>query len=254
MADGADADGTDVRHPALIADEYEAELLARFSAHRLVRSIEQLEHSDFLRVLLQRRFLSLQFPVMYDIGIDGLADPGALTLAREILREEYPDASGCTPSHREDLVSDLLVLGATKQQVLASRPTSVTTMVVEETLALILDAARSRSVIGVLTILRFWGEVLVSVEYGEFWGRMETLFLAAGVASRFYHPHHHHDGREQLATAMRSAQTHSGRLGACLAPLLATGSAVAQLTRTEDRVLGSRLRFYDQFVVPEHLN
>jgi len=248
MAGRADADGTDVRHSALIADEHEAGLLARFSGHALVRGIERLEHDQFLEVLLQRRFISLQFPVIYDIGIDGLSDPAAITLVREILREEYPDASGSTPSHRENLVSDLLALGATRQQVLASRPTAVTTAVIEDTLELMFDAAQSRTDVRVLTILRFWGEVLVSVEYGEFWRRMERLFLAAGVPSRFYRPHQHHDGREPLATAWPSAQTHSGRLGACLAPLVATGRPVEQLTRTEDRVLASRMRFYDQFV------
>ena len=145
-------------------------------------------------------------------------------------------------------MSDLLALGATRQQILASRPTSVTTAVVEDTFALMFDAAESRSDLRILTILRFWGEVVVSVEYGEFWERMEGLFAAAGVTSCFYGPHHHHDGREPLASASPSAQTHSGRLGACLAPLLATGAGVEQLTRTEDQVLASRLRFYDQFV------
>jgi len=232
----------------VIADEHEAELLARFSAHALVRGIEDLGHDEFLDVLLQRRFLSLQFPVMYDIGIDGLTDPTAIALVREILREEYPDASGSTPSHRENLVTDLLALGATRQQVLGSRPTSVTTAVIEETLALMFDAARSCSDLRILTILRFWGEVLVSVEYGEFWGRMDPLFAAAGVTSRFYRPHHHHDGREPLASASPSDQTHSGRLGACLAPLLAAGAAVEELARTEDQVLASRMRFYDQFL------
>ena len=31
------------------------------------------------------------FPVMYDVGIDGLTDPTAIKVVREILREGYPD-------------------------------------------------------------------------------------------------------------------------------------------------------------------
>ena len=60
---------------------------------------------------------------MYDVGIDGLDGSRPRSrLVREILREEYPDPSGATPSHREDLVADLLALGATREQVLAVAP------------------------------------------------------------------------------------------------------------------------------------
>jgi hypothetical protein len=120
--------------------------------------------------------------------------------------------------------------------------------VVEETLALILDAAAAGGDVAVLTILRFWGEVLVSVEYGEFWRRMEEQFEAAGVASRFYHPHHRHDGREPLALASDTSSTHSGRLGARLARLLEADGAAEQFARAEQQVLAGRMRFYDQFV------
>ena len=166
---------------------------------------------------------------------------------REILREEYPDALGSKPSHREDLVYDLVVLGATRSQVLASRPSAVTVRVVEETLGLMLDAAAADSDIAVLTMLRFWGEVIVSVEYGEFWRRMEGRFHAAGVSSRFYQPHHAHDGREPLAQASQSSVTHSGRFGACLVRLLDDDRAAKQFVRTEEQVLATRMRFYDQF-------
>jgi hypothetical protein len=133
--------------------------------------------------------------------------------------------------------------------VLASRPTATTAGVVESTLGLMLDAAAEGDDVGVLTILRFWGEVVVSVEYGEFWRRMEREFEAAGTASRFYHPHHHHDGREPLATASESSRTHSGRLGACLTSVLAADGALQRFASTEEQVLAGRLRFYDQFAV-----
>ena len=229
------------------ADALEAELLAQFTAHRVFRQLESMPQRAFLDVLLQRRFLSLVFPVMYDIGIDGLSAADAVKLVREILREEYPDPSGETPSHREDLVSDLLALGATKAQILACRPTPVTTAVVERTLALMADAAVLAGDLEVMTILRFWGEVLVSVEYGEFWRRMAPQFEAAHAASRFYRPHHQHDGRDPLATATDSASTHSGRLGSCLVRLLESDGHAERFAATEERVLALRLEFYDQF-------
>ncbi len=249
MGDGAGGDGSEVRRRVVSADDAEGALLSQFTAHRLFVGIEQLDESAFIEVLLQRRFLSLLFPVVYDIGIDGLAGETATRLVREILREEYPDASGATPSHREDLVSDLLALGTTRERIAGARPTAVTSAVIEETLALILDAAAAPGDVAVLTLLRFWGEVLVSVEYGEFWRRMAGAFAGAGVPSRFYHPHHHHDGREPLAAASHASATHSGRLGACLAQLLeGDAGALEQFGGVERAVLAVRMRFYDQFV------
>ena len=245
MAERAGTHASGVRDPALTADESEALLLARLTGHDVFAEIEERSREALLEILLQRRFLSLAFPVVYDVGIDGLGDAGARTVVREILREEYPDPSGATPSHREDLVADLLALGASRSQVLRSRPTATTAGVVQDTLALMLDAAAEPDDVGVLTMLRFWGEVVVSVEYGELWRRMEREFTAGG--SRFYHPHHHHDGREPLATADESSATHSGRLGACLARLLADDGAYERFARTEQQVLAGRLRFYDQF-------
>ncbi len=247
MADGARDHGTAVRPLAVRADAAEDELLARFTAHPVFTQIERLTQPAFLEVLLQRRFLSLMFPVMYDIGIDGLTDPSAIRLVREILREEYPDPSGATPSHREDLVTDLLALGATKAQILACRPTAVTAAVVERTFALMADAAARTSDLEVMTILRFWGEVLVSVEYGEFWRRMAPQFEGAGTRSCFYGPHHHHDGRDPLGTATDAATTHSGRLGVSLVRLLADDAGEERFVATEERVLALRLDFYDQF-------
>ena len=249
MGDRAGGDGPEVRERVLSADGVEAELLSEFMAHPLFAAVEQRDRCAFLEVLLQRRFLSLLFPVVYDVGIDGLGDEAAGRLVREILREEYPDPTGATPSHREDLVADLLALGATREQILAARPTAATTAVIEQTLALVLEAAAAPGDVAVLTILRFWGEVLVSVEYGEFWRWMAGRFAAAGVASRFYHPHHHHDGREPLAAASERSTTHSGRLGACLARLLSHDAGAPQeFVRVEQAVLAGRLRFYDQFV------
>ncbi len=229
------------------ADAVEDELLARFTAHPVFVHIEQIGQDAFLEVLLQRRFLSLMFPVMYDIGIDGLTDPTAVKVVREILREEYPDPSGATPSHREDLVADLVTLGATRAQVLASRPTAVTRAVIDRSFALLAEATEGDSDLELMTIIRFWGEVLVSVEYGEYWRRMAGRFAAAKVPSRFYHPHHHHDGRDPLATAGEDSLTHSGRLGACLVRLLAGEDGAERFAATEARVLALRLEFYDQF-------
>lgn len=247
MGDGDGDHGTAVRSHSVSADAAEDELLGRFTAHPVFVEVEEIGQDAFLEILLQRRFLSLMFPVMYDVGIDGLTDPAAIKVVREILREEYPDPSGQTPSHREDLVADLVTLGASRERVLASRPTPVTRSVIERSFALIAEATERATDLELMTIIRFWGEVLVSVEYGEFWRRMEAQFAAANAVSRFYHPHHHHDGRDPLADATDEAATHSGRLGACLVRLLDGEGGEERFAHTEARVLSLRLEFYDQF-------
>jgi hypothetical protein len=97
MGDRDNEHGTAVRPDSVSADAVEDELLARFTAHRVFRRIEEIERDAFLEILLQRRFLSLMFPVMYDVGIDGLTDPTAIKVVREILREGWPQGVSAPP-------------------------------------------------------------------------------------------------------------------------------------------------------------
>lgn len=230
-----------------VADRAEQELLARFTGHSVFETLESLPQEGFLAILLQRRFISLIFPVVYDLGIDGLTDSMALQLVRQILREEYPGKRGKTPSHREDLVRDLKVLGATTDEILACRPTAATRAVLLDTLELMADATCYASDLKVLTMLRFWGEVVVSVEYGEYWKRMRPHFAAAERKSRFFYEHYSHDGREPLSTASTRSRTHSGQLGETLKGLLDTAEAAEVFAAVESSVLDLRMRFYDQF-------
>src|SRR5206468_2359777 len=136
----------------------ERQLLERPTGHRVFQTIGTLGEEELLAVLLQRRFISMIFVPIYDMAIDALSDPSAITVVRQILREEYPGQHGTTPSHREDLVHDLLLLGATKDQILASRPSPATTSIIEDTLRLMYAAGSSTSRdIEVLAMLRFWG-------------------------------------------------------------------------------------------------
>jgi hypothetical protein len=230
------------------ADAKEHELLERLTTHPVLHDIDSLSPERFLAVLIQRRFISLIFSTIYDMGIDGLSDAEAIKLAREISREEYPDPSGETPSHREELMHDLGVLGATRGRVLAARPTPVTASVLTDTLNLMADAAEGAGDVKVLTMLRFWGEVVVSVEYGAYWKRMAGQFDPDIAPSRFYYEHYSHDGREPLASASALSHTHSGRLGSCLKRLLVLPGAGASFTEVETQVMQIRLRFYDQFL------
>lgn len=229
--------------PILEADQREKQLLSGLTAHPILQHPETLSDQQLVYVLLQRRFISMIFTPVYDMGIDALSTQAALDVAREIVREEYPVGK---PSHREDLIADLLDLGATRHQILACKPTPSTTSTLIETLELMGEAAAGGDEVRVLGMLRFWGEVVVAVEYGQFWKAIGPYFTTKQRPSCFYQAHYSHDGREPIAAA--SAQTHSGRLGQCLRVLLDSPGAAKSLVEIETKIVHSRLRFYDQFV------
>lgn len=235
-------------------DEFENDLIDRFRQHPVFVNIEALAEEDFAAILLQRRFVSLLgFTPAYDLAIDLLRDERGIQIARTILREEYPDHDGAkhTPSHREDMWEDLLRLGIPRADLLATPATPATLNSVIGTFELISKAGQSdHPDLLLLTILRLWGEVLVSVEYGELWKRMQhRLTIDGDNCSRFYYPHHRHDAkRHELGAASLLATTHADQLDMRLAALLDSTEAKASFMKTEKEVFRLKMEFYDQFI------
>jgi hypothetical protein len=124
-------------------------------------------------------FLSLMFTAMCDIAIDALTDATTIKLVREFLREEHPEPSGDTPSPRGsrcrprragcDAGADTGLPSDRRDGRGGDRDAGAQR-----------DAAADMSDVKVLTILRLWGAISVSVEYGEYWTRMDTQFACAG--------------------------------------------------------------------------
>lgn len=238
-------------HDLHALDGFEDALIGEFRAHPVLANVSGLAEEDFAALLLQRRFVSLAFTPSYDLAIDLLRDEAGLRIARVILREEYPDGHGHTPSHREDMTQDMRRLGISRQALAASRPTAATQEVVRDTLELIADAGgHADSDLRLLTILRFWGEVLVSVEYGRLWERMAPLLTEEGRnRSRFYYPHHVHDAKtHSLATVSLLSGSHSDRLATRVTELLAQEESTDCFRELEERALRLKTRFYDQFL------
>ncbi|MGW6685671.1 hypothetical protein [Streptomyces sp. NPDC054961] len=233
-------------------DAFEDTLIKRFEEHPVLANITRLPEEDFAAILLQRRFVSLAFTPSYDLAIDLLRDEEGLRIARIILREEYPDEDhGHTPSHREDMTRDLYGLGVSREALVASRPTAATLRAVTDALGLIADAGGHEDAdLRLLAVLRFWGEVLVSVEYGRLWERMGPVFTREGHnRSRFYHPHLVHDAKtHSLATVSLLSGTHSDRLATRVIELLAREATTDRFKEMEERTLQLKTGFYDQFL------
>ncbi|MEU7551626.1 hypothetical protein AB0B01_04550 [Streptomyces sp. NPDC044571] len=239
-------------HDLHALDAFEDALVERFKEHPVLANVAALPDEDFAALLLQRRFVSLAFTPSYDLAIDLLRDEAGLRIARVILREEYPDdGHGHTPSHREDMTEDLRRLGISRPALVASRPTARTRQVIQDTLELIADAGGHPDAdLRLLTILRFWGEVLVSVEYGRLWERMAPMLTEGGKnRSRFYYPHHVHDAKtHSLATLSLLSGSHSDRLATRVTELLAHEESTAGFRELEERALHLKTAFYDQFL------
>lgn len=232
-------------------DIFENDLIEQFRQHPVLKDIELLSDADFVKILLQRRFISFAFTTVYDLAIDMLQDEASVRIARIILREEYPDGNGYSPSHREDLKNDLLRIGVSKEDIAASSPTRATIRTITKTLALAAETKLDEFVdLRLLTILRFWGEVLVSVEYGEFWRRIGPLFMKENKNfSRFYYPHYVHDAKKHPLTATSSrSSTHSDRLGVRLNQLLTSDRSKGCFMNLEKDILLLKMKFYDQFL------
>jgi hypothetical protein len=219
-------------------DEFEDVLIEQFRKHPVLRSLETLPEPDLHTVLLQRRFLSLAFTMAYDLAIDLLTD-----------EQEYPGDTtpGSTPSHREDMMTDILRLGVPRAALVRSRKSPATAASIDATMELIATAGDSKYAdVELLTILRFWGEVLVSVEYGELWRRIGPVL---GDKSVFYYPHHVHDGKSRpLAAASPLSLTHSDQMGLRLVQLIDSTAARQRFRDAEQAVVDVKTAFYDQFL------
>ncbi|RSN55345.1 hypothetical protein DMH01_34110 [Amycolatopsis sp. WAC 04182] len=230
-------------------DEFEDGLIERFRNHPALRGATELSQEELQTILLQRRFLSLAFTMAYDLAIDLLTDEQSKRIARVIIREEYPDnaSPGSTPSHREDMMADILALGVPREALVRSRKSLATTACIDTTMELIASAGDSKHAdVELLTILRFWGEVLVSVEYGELWRRIGPVL---GDKSVFYYPHHVHDAKSRpLAAASPLSLTHSDQLGLRLVQLIDSSEARERFRETEQAVVATKTAFYDQFL------
>ena len=238
-------------------DKREDELILDFAGHAVFGRLQSLPADRFIAILVQRRFVSLGFAPLYELALDGLTDASSRDCARDILREEYGPGN---QTHREDLVHDLLAIGATRDQILTAVPTSIT-MNILQSLFFLLRKEEEEKVFQskLLTVIRMAGEILVSVEYQQFWPRLQAMGLSAARAagrttSLFYYPHMAHDAmKHRLGDEPDDPcgrVTHADRRTACLRRSSVSGPAngIEHCLAFAEAVQRSKRGFYDQFI------
>jgi hypothetical protein len=238
-------------------NRFEISLIEKFMSHPLFTHLDAIAWNDFLEILIQRRFLSLFIVNIYEFVIDSLADREIKRTVRGILNEEYPrNTKGVPlPSHRELLFQDLLNLGATYETILTTRETPVTQMVRDESYRLMVSClGEEYCQVGLVAFLRFWAEVLVSIEYSCLWKRISER-LSNGqsdnkVRSEFYYFHMIHDSRNSDIgkESFLGGLTHSQELAIHLQRLISSEEALFYCTHIEQSVYQLKYQFYDQFI------
>jgi len=241
-------------------NSFEISLIEKFRSHPLFIQIDAIAWHDVLEILIQRRFLSLSIVNIYEFVIDALADQQIKRTVRGILNEEYPrNTKGIPlPSHRELLFQDLLNLGATSEMILTTPETPVTQMVRDESYKLMISCLGEKYYqVGLVAFLRFWAEVLVSVEYSCLWQRIsERLSNEQSnhkIRSEFYYFHMIHDSRNSDVgkESFLGGLTHSQELAIHLQRLISSEDALLYCINLEGIAYQLKYRFYDQFIVPQ---
>lgn len=238
-------------------NRFEISLIEKFRSHPLLTQIDTIAWHDLLEILIQRRFLSLSIVNIYEFVIDALADQEIKRTVRGILNEEYPRNTKGIPllSHRELLFQDLLNLGATPEMILAMPETHATRAIRDESYKLMVSCVSEKyGQVGLVAFLRFWAEVLVSVEYSCLWQRISER-LSDGqsnhkIRSEFYYFHMIHDRRSSDIgkESFLGGLTHAQELAIHLQKLIVTEDALLCCINLEENAYQLKCQFYDQFI------
>lgn len=238
-------------------NDFEISLINKFRSHLLFNQIDAIAWQDLLAILIQRRFLSLSIVNLYEFVIDALTDEQIKRTVRGILNEEFPrNTKGVPlPSHRELLFQDLLNLGATSEMILTTPETPTTQKVRDEGYQRVVSCLGEKHCqVGLVAFLRFWAEVLVSVEYSCLWQRISER-LSNGqsqhkIRSEFYYFHMIHDNRTSDIgqESILGGLTHSQELAIHLKRLISSEDALVYCLNLQESAYQLKCQFYDQFI------
>jgi len=238
-------------------NNHERTRIASLRAHPVLANVAALSWDDLLALLLQRRFLSLSIVNVYEFVIDALESEAIKATVREILHEEYPRNTRGVPlaSHRELLFRDLLHLGASREGILGSSEAVETREVRLASLQALQNClGQPHSDLALIAFLRFWAEVLVSVEYECLWPRLSQRLAhgpaAAEVRSEFFYYHMIHDRRQSDIGAgqLLGGLTHAQELARHITELISSEAALQIAISQVERAWELKDRFYQQFV------
>ncbi len=216
---------------------HENMLIERLRNHQVLSNLQNFSDKKFEDFLLQRRFFSLLFTPALESVLVGLESQEAKSIFGWLIREEYPPNS---PSHREDIVSDLLKVGIPKGRILKAKPTDQTQEALNKTLKLV-EYGENFDVIGTVAA-RFIFEVCPGEEYEFIVKELERRYGLKKTDSVFYWPHFEHDKKGSFV-----CKSHSDKFDFVLEELIDSEEMLELAKQSLEKALKLKLDFYDQF-------
>ncbi len=213
-------------------------LIRRFHAHPFFWNFSNLTNDELKYFLLQKTFLSFNFPSWYDRAILTLNDEEAKQVLKKILQDETPVG---LPSHRQDLLADLEYIGISRKQALTVKPTEDTLRTLDELNSLVAYSDHPDHDLKVMSALRIAGEILVAEEYRHVVPALEYRFGLTPEKSRFYAPHFYHDRKDS------ETGTHTHSFEGVLGRLITSEEKLKTAKAATYKAFEAREGFYYQF-------
>lgn len=178
----------DERENQLIT-KYTGAILLEETGHPFFRLMPHLSDEQFVAYLLERGHLSFEFVRWNEWAKLGMESEEAREIVRVILRDEIPSRG---PTHQDDRVYDLQLIGVPKEKILNHRPSWWTRWTIKRLYAA-LRYPQTHYDLRAIVFLRMAGEIMVGETYRYVWAELQQRFHLKPEQSRFYYPHFDHD-------------------------------------------------------------
>lgn len=222
-------------------EEYEDKLIEVYKSHSFFKQVTTFSDEQYIHYLLQLGHYSFQFINWLQTALVTLQNERAKKIVRYILSEELPPNK---PTHHEERIADLQLIGVPLETALASQPTVETNSVITDRFDLIRYSPDHYD-IRALVALRFDGEVLAGETFGQVVKELSRRFHFDTNKSRYYLIHFMHDikgGRHE-----RGGIGHADTYRQIISTMLVDDVALGVAQETMSSSLKMRQKFHDQF-------
>ncbi len=223
---------------------FEDELRRRFHQHPICDKMRDWSDHKFQYYLIQIGFIAQNFVKWYEVAKLALDDERAKEVVRAILRDEIPQSG---PTHQDNRLHDLQLMGVTKQQLLSAKPSPESKAAVDQ-LFLLVRPSQDFNDLRILVALRVAGEVLVAEQYDpivrEMYRRFEVFYANPSL---FYEPHREHDRKGGLEKG------HTAMFDEVLASFLVDEASLEDAMVQAQVAFNIRYGMQDQFLPPRRI-
>lgn len=221
---------------------FEDELITKYNEHPFYRGIDSLSDEVFRKFVIQIGFVSFEFVKFLERAKFPFNSKDAAEAARRILRDEIPVGG---PTHQDNRISDLTMLGFTLDEILNTPATNATRKTIEGYYALV-QYPQENYDLKVLTAIRVIGEVLVGETYRHVVAQMVKRFGLDPDKSLFYTFHWKHD--QKGGTGDTGGEGHTEYYNQVMQDML-TDEAKLQIARdSAQKAFQVRCDFHNQFL------